>query len=169
VTRRRGIELFRRRDAVLVEETAMQRSPAMDDEARPFAAALAAGRGSVTKVLFGDPDSADDGGVSLVWARFGANYHLPRHSHRCDCLYYVVAGELRMGSQTLGPGDGFFVPTDAPYGYVTGPKGLEVLEFRNVSAFDSQVHESAAGWAAVVAAVTANQLRWAEELAPFRS
>lgn len=75
----------------------------------------------------GGPD-----GMSLAHVWFGANLPLFRHSHPRygDCLYYVLQGEAHLGSQVLGPGDGFFVPNGMPYKYTAGPNGVEVLEYR---------------------------------------
>ena len=85
--------------------------------------------GARTTTLF-DQKGAD--GMSLVHVWFGPNFPLFRHSHPSsgDCLYYIVAGQVIMGSQVLGPGDGFFVPNEMPYKYKAGPDGVEVLEFR---------------------------------------
>lgn len=85
--------------------------------------------GSRTTPLFGQGGPE---GMSLVHVWFGPNFPLFRHSHPRfgDCLYYVLAGEVVMGSQRLGPGDGFFVPNGMPYKYKAGPEGVEVLEFR---------------------------------------
>lgn len=71
-------------------------------------------------------------GMSLVHVWFGPNFPLFRHSHPAygDCLYYVVAGEIILGNQKLGPGAGFFVPNGQPYKYTAGPEGVELLEFR---------------------------------------
>ena len=71
-------------------------------------------------------------GMSLVHVWFGANFPLFRHSHPKfgDCLYYVVAGEILMGNQTLRAGSTFFVPNGQPYKYTAGPAGVELLEFR---------------------------------------
>lgn len=71
-------------------------------------------------------------GMSLAHVWFGPNLPLFRHSHPAygDCLYYVLKGEAHLGSQVLGPGDGFFVPNGMPYKYSAGPDGVEVLEFR---------------------------------------
>ena len=71
-------------------------------------------------------------GMSLVHAWFGPHFPLFRHSHPRfgDCLYYVVAGQVVMGSRVLNPGDGFFVPNGMPYKYQAGPDGVEILEFR---------------------------------------
>ena len=66
---------------------------------------------------------------------------LPRHSHSADCLYYVVSGEILLGSRELGPGDGFFAPAEQPYAYGAGPDGVVVLEFRHSTAYDTKFHE----------------------------
>ena len=42
----------------------------------------------------------------------------PATVHNADCLYFIVAGSLRLGSEELGPGDGFFLGVDVPYTYV---------------------------------------------------
>lgn len=85
--------------------------------------------GAATTPLFaqGGPN-----GMSLVHVWFGANFELFRHSHPKfgDCLYYVVAGEIRMGKQVLKPGSTFFLPNGQPYKYTAGPAGVELLEFR---------------------------------------
>src|SRR6476661_8296461 len=106
---RQKLQLFSRATAPTLKESGAMLPAEVDDAGRSAAELLAAADGSVIKLLFGDPDGPDDGGMSLTWARFGANFPLPRHSHSVDCVYYVVAGELRMGSQTLVAGDGFFI------------------------------------------------------------
>ena len=80
-------------------------------------------------------------GLSLVEIWFPPGFLLPRHSHSADCLYYVVAGGVSMGTRSLGPGDGFFVPADQPYAYAAGPEGVKLLEFRNSTAFDTKFFE----------------------------
>ncbi len=71
-------------------------------------------------------------GMMLVHVWFGPNLQLFRHSHPKfgDCLYYVVAGEIKMGNRKLGRGSTFFVPNGQPYKYTAGPAGVELLEFR---------------------------------------
>jgi quercetin dioxygenase-like cupin family protein len=117
--------------------------------------------GTTTEVLFlGDADSA----FSLVRARFKTGYRLPRHSHDSDCLYYVVAGSVVMGSQVLQAGDGFFVPAGAPYAYEAGPDGVEVLEFRHAIKFDIDVRDQTVErWEPIVAAAVANHEQWVQE------
>lgn len=80
-------------------------------------------------------------GFSLVRLDLPPGAMLPRHSHSADCLYYVVSGEIVMGQRELGPGDGFFVPANQPYGYSAGSEGAAVLEFRHSAAFDTKFFE----------------------------
>ena len=81
------------------------------------------------------------GGFSLVSIEFAPGYLLPRHSHSCDCLYYVVEGGIVMGRRELGPGDGFFLPAEQVYAYHAGPKGVKLLEIRCSTDFDMKVYE----------------------------
>jgi hypothetical protein len=74
--------------------------------------------------------------MSLLYLWFKSHYVLPFHSHDTDCLYYVLSGELRMGSHVLRKGDGIFIPRETAYGYEAGPDGVEVLEFRNAKRFN---------------------------------
>ena len=80
-------------------------------------------------------------GMSLVQIWFPPGFLLPRHSHSADCLYYIVEGGIVMGTRELGPGDGFFVPSDQPYAYRVGPEGVKLLEFRHSTAFDTKFYE----------------------------
>jgi hypothetical protein len=158
---RRGLHLFREADAPELHDTPMMRKPAIDEAAVLALPEFTAAGGTFGKVLFGDPGSPGDGGWSLVRSSFAPHFVLPRHSHSVDCLYYLVAGEVRLGSQVLRAGDGFFVGADTPYGYTAGPRGAEVLEFRTVSAFDSRVRETPAGWERILEAVRAHRDAWA--------
>ena len=80
-------------------------------------------------------------GFSLVSLDFPPGAILPRHSHSADCLYYIVSGGIVLGTRELGPGDGFFVPAEQPYGYRAGSEGVVLLEFRHSTAFDTKFHE----------------------------
>jgi len=157
---RRGVHVFRASEAREMHDTPMMRKPQVDDAARAALPEFTAAGGTFGMVLFGDPENPSDGGMSLVQTWFAPNFVLPRHSHSTDCLYYVVAGEVRLGSQTLSVGDGFYVSADSPYRYTAGPEGAEVLEFRTVSAFDSRVRETSAGWERILEAVRANRDDW---------
>jgi mannose-6-phosphate isomerase-like protein (cupin superfamily) len=90
--------------------------------------------GDEVQVLFNLP------GFSLVRAWLKREYPLLLHSHDTDCLYFVLAGSLKMGTEQLAAGDGFFVPAGARYQYRPGPDGVEVLEFRHAVAFNFLNH-----------------------------
>lgn len=140
-TTRRGISLFRGKDALGLLESGTMSFPVFDPEdqkalqadgARSENAAL----GSHDAVVFrGDGDEA----FSLVKVSFAPHFVLPRHTHDADCLYYVAEGSLVMGSQVLEAGDGFFVPSNASYAYEAGPDGVVVLEFRTRTSFDMNI------------------------------
>ncbi len=138
----------------------MMSMPTLDPPAVDEMLEWATAGGQVVKVLFGDPDA---GGMSLVWSWFAPHYPLPRHSHSADCLYYVLRGELRLGAQVLGAGEGFFVPDGAPYAYTAGPQGVEVLEFRGTSTFDMRITESLPRWGKIVESVREHRDEWAIE------
>jgi hypothetical protein len=97
----------------------------------------------------------------LAW--FKPNFPLTRHSHNIDCLYYVLSGSAIMGNRTLRAGDSFFVPADAPYKYLAGPEGVEVLEIRvNVDTIDMTCYDDPDVEAKrVAAAVEENRTLWA--------
>ena len=137
-------EIFRANQAPRLEDTDMMSAPEFADEAGPEALATgsyrekstAAQRVTVPFVQQGD------GAMSLLLGDFAPGFTVWRHSHSLDCLYYIVEGEAHLGSQKLGPGDGFFVPADHPYTYTAGPDGVKVLEIRNGTQFDMQVLET---------------------------
>jgi hypothetical protein len=93
-------------------------------------------RGHYTRLLFSIP------GFSLAYGWFKSGYPLPRHSHSTDCLYYIVGGSLKLGTEELKAGDGFFLGGGVPYTYTPGDKGVEVLEFRTANTFDIRLMAS---------------------------
>lgn len=108
-------------------------------------------------------------GFSLTHVWFKSGYPLPLHSHSSDCLYYIVAGSVRMGHEELGPGDGFFVGKEVPYTYETGPEGVEVLEFRNTDDFNIRfMAKAAAAWDKAAARIQARRDDWESEVPPSR-
>lgn len=162
----RGLRIFRAADAEPLEQTDFMDAPTMSAETqaafgRVDMSAMAVG-GQVKVLNRSTPES---GGFSLVHVWFKAGYPLPRHSHDADCMYYVITGELHMGSQVLRAGDSFFVPADAPYAYTPGPGGVEVLEIRKDCArFDIKIADAPESrWTAMAQASTTNRERWAAE------
>ncbi len=132
--------------------------------AKLMATGVQHGTGEKTVVLFSEPG---DEGMSLVYAWFKSGYVLPKHSHSADCLYYVIDGELRLGSRTLRKGDGFFIPKDAGYTYEVGPNGLEILEFRNTGKFNFVFkNNDEEHWDKIASAMTAGAEKWAAEVPP---
>jgi quercetin dioxygenase-like cupin family protein len=135
---RRGIQLFRGEDAMPLSESGAMAPMVFDPDDMSALAAdgprsplIAQG---IADTLVFQGEGAD--GFSLVRAWLGPHYVLPRHTHSGDCLYYIVEGEIIMGSRHLVAGDGFLVPSEAPYAYEAGPDGAVVLEFRNETSFD---------------------------------
>ena len=113
--------------------------------------------------------SPEPDGFSLGYAWFKSNYALPPHTHNTDCLYYVIAGEVHFGNQVLTAGDGLFIPADAPYTYSVGPRGAEILEFRDSSRFDITVKDGTEqGWERLVSICAANKEQWRRESPPMR-
>jgi quercetin dioxygenase-like cupin family protein len=168
---KQGIALFRGKDAPGLFESGTMSAPVFDPADQE---ALKADGPRTPNILLGGHDAVlfrgdGDDGFSLVKAWFGPHYVLPRHTHDGDCLYYVVEGSLVMGAQVLEAGDGFFVPSGAPYAYEAGPEGVVVLEFRSCTSFGMNIpggqlerlrrmgavaDEHAEEWAALRAEVT---------------
>jgi hypothetical protein len=127
-------QIFRRKDAYVFGEEGVITTDPSPVQADGFARMLDARviDGSVYTMLCNLP------GFTLMHAWFKQDYPLPLHSHSADCMYYVVAGSARLGTEQLGPGDVFFVPADTPYTYHAGPEGVEVLEYRHTLEIDFQ-------------------------------
>jgi mannose-6-phosphate isomerase-like protein (cupin superfamily) len=166
---RRGLQIFNRHKPVagdLMKQ--MMRPPVWNEAAVEATPEFFASGGSASVTLFSDPEGTEDHCLNLIWLRFGSNYHLPRHSHTEDCLYYVVSGEVHLGNRTIRAGEGFFVPSEAPYTYTVGSGGAEILEFRGTARpVESQTLESAAGWKGILENCREHRNRWAEELNPY--
>jgi hypothetical protein len=119
------------------------------------------GAGQQVKMAYSRP------GMSLTRVWFKSGYPLPLHSHRGDCVYFIVAGSARIGREELGPGDGFFVGSDVPYTYEIGPDGVEVLEFRSTDDFDIRfAAKGRAVWDKTLARLKARRSAWQEERPP---
>lgn len=157
--------IFRGRDAVdYAEADCMEAQPVSPEEQawaiKLFQAGLS--EGTQVKLLFSRP------GFSLTWVWFKSGFPLPRHSHDADCTYFIVAGSLRIGTEELAAGDGFFVGKDVPYTYTPGPEGVELLEMRTANAFDIKLlaGSNPAWWEKALTSLVAAQERWAAEPSP---
>ena len=165
---RRRLVVFRADDAGEVADDMMPREGIDDTVVSALdqldAANVNVGSGERTRLLFKEPG---DAGMSLLHVWFKSGYVLPFHSHSTDCLYYVLAGELRMGSHILHQGDGIFIPADQAYGYEAGPEGVELLEFRNASRFNLKFTPGAqARWDHMVQTYMSRATIWEEESVP---
>jgi hypothetical protein len=162
--RQARFKIFRGADAPGIEESGVERhrpGAAAAPENMMEAFAGLADPGYSHRVLFAAQ------GLSLLHLWFKSGFVLPRHSHDTDCLYFVLAGSLRIGTTDLQAGDGFFVGADVPYTYAAGERGVEVLEFRAAEAFylDLMV-KNAAFWSKLVDTMQDKQSVWPAEARP---
>lgn len=143
-TQRKRIAFFKGAEAEPLGEDRMPTeglTPSVLAGVAKLMAATKPGLGEEATVLFAEPGET---GMSLVRGWFKSGYILPAHSHKHDCLYYVLAGELRMGAHVVKAGDGFFLPSNTAYTYEAGPEGVEVLEFRSATRFNIELKEASA-------------------------
>ncbi|MFT4025476.1 MAG: cupin domain-containing protein [Novosphingobium sp.] len=157
--------VFRAADALDYDEAACMEPQPVGPEEQAWSARLCeAGmlEGSKVMLLFSRP------GLSLTYVWFKSGFPLPRHSHDADCTYFVIAGSLRIGTEELGPGDGFFVGRNVPYAYTPGPDGVEVLEIRSANRFDIKLlaGSNPAYWRKALAGLMAARENWPDEAPP---
>ncbi len=166
--RRKRMAFFRSGDASPIGPEIMssaERGPAvLAGLAKLAAANVRAGIGEQGRVLFREPGES---GFSLLHLWFKSGYVLPPHSHDGDCLYYVLGGELRMGSRVLRRGDGMFIPAGSGYTYEAGPEGVEVLEFRNATHFNIALRgEDEKSWDRMIEVFRDRAAIWEGETVP---
>jgi mannose-6-phosphate isomerase-like protein (cupin superfamily) len=153
-----GFTIFRAKNAAgLMDAGCMKIAPITDTQREGLTNAVKAGymEGDEVKILVDLP------GFSLTHAWLKANYPLALHSHDSDCLYYVVAGSLKLGTEELGPRDSFFVPAGTPYTYKPGSQGVEVLEFRHEGQFNFlNLSKSPTYWEKATATIAENVADW---------
>jgi quercetin dioxygenase-like cupin family protein len=159
-------QIFRAVDALgLMEAGCMSIEPYSDVQRAGLDKLLEAGvlEGEEIRVLVNVP------GFSLTHVWFKTGYPLPLHSHNADCLYYIIAGTIRLGTEDLGPRDSFLIPADVPYTYKAGPKGAEVLEFRHATQFNFlNLAKGAAFWDKAAETSAQNLEDWRKAVPPTR-
>ena len=161
---RTGFRIFRAADAQPVMESGcITIEPMSDLQIDVLTRAVEAGylEGDEVKILVNIP------GFSLTYAWFKKHYPLALHSHNSDCLYYVIAGGLRLGTEELGPQDCIFVPAGTPYNFKPGPDGVEVIEFRQANEFNFlNLSKGAAFWEKAIETIKANVDDWKVAVRP---
>ena len=157
-TQKSGFAIYRAKDAPGLMDTGRMSIASTTDVQR-------AGMKSLVAVGYLDGDETtmlvDKPGFALTHAWLKASYPLALHSHDSDCLYHIVAGSLRIGTEELGPRDSFFVPANTPYTYTPGPDGVEVLEFRHAQAFNFvNLSKGEAFYTKAAVTISANRRAW---------
>ena len=159
-----GLSIFRFADAPTLDKASCMTYEGITPEVEANIIQLSEagnGDGYLNRVLF------VASGLSLTYLWLKSDYRLPRHSHDGDCLYYIVAGSLHLGTERLGRGDGFFLPGGTAYAYTAGSDGVEVLEFRTCETFNLKWLSSGANfWASVMATTENKRESWKRELPP---
>ena len=157
-TSSQGFQIFRAKDAIeLMESGAMSISPITPLQREGVTKAVAAGygEGAMTMSLVNMP------GFSLTYAWMKKDYPLALHTHDSDCLYYIIAGTTRLGTEELAARDSFFVPANVPYTHRPGPDGVEILEIRHATAFDFvNLSKTESFWDKATGIVAANIDGW---------
>jgi hypothetical protein len=157
-------QIFRVKDAKKLEETNTMSLPEFTPVQMQGLIGLHApdqARGEEVRILFNIP------GFNLAHVWFKAEYPLPRHSHDCDCLYYIIAGSLKLGTEELGPRDGFFIGADVPYTYTPGPEGVELLEFRHATNFNfNLLANTEAFWNRAIETAKEHNAEWRDAKMP---
>lgn len=158
-------QIFRAATAPTLEQTDVLRYEGVTPE---IAAGLeiarkgGIGEGSFAKILINVP------GFSLAYAWHKSDFPLPLHSHDVDCCYLVIAGEMRVGAETLGQGDGMFVPAGSAYTFFTGEAGVEFVEFRHANSWNIVFKQkSLAAWEKIAARADARRESWKTEPQPL--
>ncbi len=160
------LQIFRGKDAPSLEEAGHMEYVDDDPVILSGAAKLGEegiGDGAVLKCLF------SGFGFSLHYVWFKPGYPLPLHSHNGDCLYYIISGDIKMGTEAMAAGDGFFLPANTPYTYNVGDKGVEILEFRTDEDFDIQFKgKTDAYWEKMLERLRQQRPKWQSALPPAR-
>ena len=159
------MQIYRARDGRVSETDANSEKiqPMSQETQEGFARLVEAGMmdGAMVKNLIDIP------GFRLTYVWFKKHFLLPRHSHRQDCLYYICAGKIKLGTEWLGAGDGFFLPDGTPYTYVVGDEGVELLEFRTNGDTDFKAFaHTATWWDKAVKAIKDNRADWQKTVPP---
>jgi hypothetical protein len=165
MTEQTKFQIFRAATAPTLEQSHVLRFEGITpeiDQGLKQAVEAGIGEGSFAKILINVP------GFSLAYAWHKSDYPLPLHSHDSDCCYLVIAGEMTVGTETLGKGDGMFVPANSAYTFFTGAEGVEFIEYRNVNSWNIVFKsKNPAAWEKVAQKAGARREAWLTEPQPL--
>ena len=68
--------------------------------------------------------------LQLIEVKYLPGVLIDRHAHNESGIYYVLSGELMVGSRAMGPGSSVFISSQTLYGLKAGPQGAHFLAFR---------------------------------------
>jgi quercetin dioxygenase-like cupin family protein len=68
--------------------------------------------------------------ITLFFTGRDAEYASARHSHSADEILYLLRGDVRFGSQRVGPHDAVAIEGGHRYGFRSGPEGFAFLNYR---------------------------------------
>lgn len=71
-----------------------------------------------------------DGGFYAQVVRIPPNFDAPVHSHSHSEVFMVLEGGCRFNGQELRPFDQAVIEAGEPYGFTSGPDGLQFLVIR---------------------------------------
>lgn len=74
--------------------------------------------------------------ITLMQTGRSQRYHSEAHSHSQDELIHVLAGDITVGRDVLGPGDTLYVEADRRYTFTSGDRGFSFLNYRR----DASLH-----------------------------
>lgn len=66
----------------------------------------------------------------LVELRMHPHEEVELHCHDEDEIMYILSGEMRIGSRTVGPGATIYIAGGVFYGFTAGAEGVHFLNFR---------------------------------------
>jgi quercetin dioxygenase-like cupin family protein len=77
--------------------------------------------------------------ITLMQTGRSERYHSIAHSHSQDELIHLLAGEITVGREILGPGDTLYVEADRRYTFSSGDAGFSFLNYRRDASMHSVV------------------------------
>jgi hypothetical protein len=75
---------------------------------------------------------------------------------------------MTVGTETLGRGDGLFVPAETAYTFFTGPQVVEFVEYRHANSWNIVFRtRNPDAWARIADKASAQREAWKSERQPF--